>query len=176
MTRMLGLDVGERRVGVAVGDPDAATARPLATFIRGTLDEDAEVVARLAAEQHADVVVIGLPLMPSGTEGEQARLTRDWADGIVRRTGLAVSWRDERFTTADAERAQPRLHRERGSEQPTRAAIRSRRVRVDLGAAVRILQAEIDGRAFQETPVVPGAAGLGGTGVVSSADGSGRLA
>ena len=141
---MLGLDVGDRRVGVAVADDATRSARPLATFRRGTIDQDAALVARLAAEQRAESLVVGLPLDMGGGEGEQARVTRAWASAIGMRTGLPVRWRDERLTTEAAEAHQPRLRRDRASGQPTRAAIVARRSRVDRDAATRILQSALD--------------------------------
>ena len=147
MTRLLGLDVGDRRVGVAIADDAAGTIRPLATLRRGTLEQDALRLARLAAEQRVAQLVVGLPLDMSGGESEQARKTRAWASEMTARTGLPVAWRDERLTTEAAEAAQPPLRRDRASGRPTRSAIRSRRVRVDREAAARILQAELDARA-----------------------------
>jgi putative Holliday junction resolvase len=144
VSRVLGLDVGDRRVGVAVADQVTRSARPLATFRRGTPEQDATTVARLAAEQHAEALVVGLPLDMDGGEGEQARVTRAWASAIGSRTGLPVRWQDERLTTEAAEARQPRLRRDRGSGQPTRAAIAARRSRVDREAATRILQAALD--------------------------------
>jgi putative holliday junction resolvase len=154
---LLGLDVGDRRVGVAVSDAMGLAAHPLTVFSRGTPADDASVVARLAREQRVEELVVGLPLLPDGSEAEQVRLTRTWADEIARRTELLVSWQDERLTTVLAEAAQPRLRRDRTTGSPTRAAVRARRVRVDLGAAVRILQAALDARTG------PGAAGMGPT-------------
>ena len=147
MTRLLGLDVGDRRVGVAIADDTSGAIRALATLRRGTLEEDAQRLTRLAAEQRAGELVVGLPLDMSGGEGEQARRTRSWASEMTARTGLPVAWRDERLTTEAAEAIQPPLHRDRTSGRPTRSAIRSRRVRVDREAAARILQAELDARA-----------------------------
>ena len=147
MTRLLGLDVGDRRVGVAIADDTSGAIRALATLRRGTLEEDAQRLTRLAAEQRAGELVVGLPLDMGGGEGEQARRTRSWASEMTARTGLPVAWRDERLTTEAAEAIQPPLHRDRTSGRPTRSAIRSRRVRVDREAAARILQAELDARA-----------------------------
>lgn len=150
MTRLLGLDVGDRRVGVAIGDDTSGTIRPLATLRRGTLEEDAVRLTRLAMEQRAGELVVGLPLDMSGGEGEQARRTRTWASEMTARTGLPVTWRDERLTTEAAEATQPPLRRDRASGRPTRSAIRSRRVRVDREAAARILRAELDARAGED--------------------------
>jgi putative Holliday junction resolvase len=145
--RLIGLDVGDRRVGVAVSDAAGRSSRPLATFRRVNIEADAGLVARLAAEQGATELVVGLPLEGDGAEGEQAVRTRAWGDAIAERTGLRLAWRDERFTTQAAEAGQPRLRRERATGQPTRAAIQRRRASVDREAAARILQAELNARA-----------------------------
>jgi putative holliday junction resolvase len=152
---LLGLDVGDRRVGVAVSDAAGLAAHPLTVFGRGTPADDASVIARLAREQRADEIVVGLPLLLDGSEAEQARRTRAWADEIAMRTALRVSWQDERLTTMLAEADQPPLRRHRATGSPTRAAVRARRVRVDLGAAVRILQAALDARARLATAAMP---------------------
>jgi putative Holliday junction resolvase len=146
VSRLLGLDVGDRRIGVAVADALSATIRPLATLRRGTLAADAARLARLAAEQHATELVVGLPLELQGGEGAQARRTRSWANEMASRTGLPVCWRDERLTTAAAELRQPALRRHRETGRPTRSSILGRRVRVDQTAAVLILRAELDAR------------------------------
>ena len=144
MTRLLGIDLGERRVGVAVSDPAGLAARPLLTFRRGTLDEDAAVLRRLAAEQRAVTLVIGLPLALRGEEGPQADRTRAWGFAMGERTGLAVRWRDERLTTVAAQAALGPVPRRPGSSAPTRVAVLRRRGRLDREAAARILQAELD--------------------------------
>ena len=80
MTRLLGVDLGERRIGLAIGDGDGAAARPLATVPRGR--DQAADAARLRAIVEAegvDELVVGLPLEASGDEGPQAALTRAWA-------------------------------------------------------------------------------------------------
>lgn len=146
MRRLLGIDVGDRRVGVAVSDEAGLAARALATFRRGAPEEDAALLARLAREHDADGLVVGLPLEARGTEGEQARRTRAWASTIGRLTGLRIDWRDERHTSAATEAALGAPHLDRATGQPTRAAIARRRRLVDRGAAVRILQAELDAR------------------------------
>jgi putative Holliday junction resolvase len=146
VTRLLGLDVGNRRVGVAVGDETTAIAKPLTAFRRGTLDQDAAVLRRLADEQHAVEVVVGLPLDMSGAEGDQATATRSWADAVAARTGLPITWRDERLTTETAERRLGPPRRDATTGTPTRAAVRQRRSRVDREAAALILQRELDAR------------------------------
>lgn len=154
MTRLLGIDLGERRIGVAVSDPAGLSARPLLTFRRGSLDEDAGVLRRLAAEQHVEALVIGLPLSLRGEEGAQALRTRAWGEAVAERTGLPLRWRDERLTTVAAEERLGPVQRRPGAASPTRAAILRRRGRLDREAAARILQAELDAG-----PDGPGAAG-----------------
>lgn len=147
MTRLLGLDVGDRRVGMAVGDDVLGSVRALAILRRRTPPEDAERLARIADEQRVDELVVGLPLDMDGGEGEQARLTRAWASEMATRMGLPVTWRDERLTTEMAESVQPRMRRDRATGRPTRSSIVARRGRVDREAAVLILRSELDRRA-----------------------------
>ena len=97
MSRLLGIDLGDRRIGLAVAATDGAAARGLATLMRGTLDDDALALAHVVAEQRIDELVVGLPLLPSGEEGEQAAAARAWADEIGRRLARPVSTQDERF-------------------------------------------------------------------------------
>jgi putative pre-16S rRNA nuclease len=159
VSRLLGLDLGDRRVGMAVADDALGSVHPLAVLRRGTLEQDAARLARIAVEQHVDELVVGLPLDMDGAEGEQARRTRDWAAEMTLRTGYPVAWRDERLTTEAAEAVQPRMRRDRATGRPTRSAIVARRGRVDREAAARILQAELDGRARPpSTEAVPAAA------------------
>ncbi|MGC8634567.1 MAG: Holliday junction resolvase RuvX [Candidatus Limnocylindrales bacterium] len=146
MSRLLGLDLGDHRIGVAVADLATGAIRPLTTLRRGALAADAARLARLAAEQDATELVVGLPLDMQGGEGEQAGKTRTWAAEMTARTGLRLGWRDERLTTAAAESRQPALHRHRETGRPTRSSILARRARVDQEAAVLILRAELDVR------------------------------
>jgi putative Holliday junction resolvase len=143
--RLLGVDLGERRIGLAVGDAAARTAAPLATIRRSrTVEEDALLLARLAAEQHAGALVVGLPLNMDGTEGLQATLTREWAAAIAAATGLPVRFRDERLSSERAERRMGRGGRGRSGGPPTKAQREAQRARVDREAAALILQDELD--------------------------------
>lgn len=99
--RLLGLDVGEARIGVAVSDALGKTAQPLETVER---DERAqERLAALAVEVGAERLVVGLPLLMDGSEGAQARLVRDFAEGLAAGLGLPLEYVDERLTTKEAE-------------------------------------------------------------------------
>lgn len=98
---VIGLDVGERRIGVAVSDPLGKTAQPLETIARDdrTVDRLAEITRGTGAER----LVVGLPLLMDGSEGAQARLVREFAEGLAVTLGLPLDYIDERLTTREAE-------------------------------------------------------------------------
>lgn len=134
---LVGVDVGEVRVGVAASDPHGVLAHPVATLARDQ-DGGADLTALvdLVAERGAVGVVVGLPRSLSGEEGLAARRARDYAGSLQRRLDVPVRLWDERLTTVDAHR---NLHRSgvRGRDQ---------RAVVDQVAAVLILQAALDAR------------------------------
>jgi putative Holliday junction resolvase len=143
---LLGVDVGSRRIGVAVADPRTGVIRALTTINRSDATADAATLRRLATEQQATELVVGLPLHADGSEGEQAALTRAWADGVGPLLGLPICWRDERHTSQGAEARMGRVHRSRNGAAPTTRSLRAYRARVDREAAASILQAELDAR------------------------------
>jgi putative Holliday junction resolvase len=135
--RVLALDVGTRRLGVAVSDPSGTVASPLATVPRRTPAEDAEAIAALAAEQDATTVVVGLPLTLAGREGPAAAAVRAYlAELAPLLGGLAFELVDERLSTVAAERA-----RVGGGVRR-----QARRQVVDQLAASVFLQTWLDGR------------------------------
>ena len=147
MTRLLGIDLGERRIGIAIADSTTGEIRPLTTLHRSTPVRDGASIGRLVEEQHANEIVVGLPLMLDGSVGEQASATRDWARKALADSSLPIRWRDERLTT---ERAIGRIGKPaRGAAggPPSAAARRAYRARLDREAAAYILQAELDERA-----------------------------
>jgi putative Holliday junction resolvase len=146
VSRVLGIDLGERRIGLAVGET-GGDARPLAVLARRTVGADAERLARLAREQDVTELVVGLPLNSDASEGPQARATRDWASALAELLGLPVILRDERWTSQDAEARLGPAKRGRSGGPPSRAALVRHRGAVDREAARRILQAELDARA-----------------------------
>ncbi len=99
--RLLGLDVGEARVGVALSDPAGVTAQPLETVPRD--DKAAERIAEIAREAGAETLVVGLPLRMDGTEGKQVELVRDFAESLAARLEVPLEYVDERLTTREAE-------------------------------------------------------------------------
>ena len=132
---MMGLDYGERRIGVALSDPLGLTAQPLTTVDRtASLDADLATLRDLA-RQHAVVrFVIGLPLGLDGTRGERVRATDRFARRLERVSGIPVEAWDERLTSAQAERALLEADLSR----------RRRRQVIDRAAAVLILQSWLD--------------------------------
>ncbi len=148
MTRLLGLDLGERRIGVALADDDGSAARPLTTLRRGKdLDAD-EVALRTLVDAHAvDELVVGLPLEASGAEGPQAALSRTWATTIAARLALPLTLRDERLSSHLAETRLGPMKRGRSGGPPTKIQRDGYRSRVDREAAAIILQDELDTRA-----------------------------
>jgi len=99
--RTLGLDYGERRIGVAVSDPTNSFAQPLETLEGGRVFER---LTELIAEYDVGRLVVGLPLQMDGRAGTQAELARGFGKRIAAHTGLPVSYVDERLTSAEATR------------------------------------------------------------------------
>ena len=135
--RALGLDVGERRIGVASGDTDAGVAVPVGV-IENT-PEATEDVAREVRARDAEVVVVGMPYSMSGRVGPQAQVVQEFAQRLEE-AGLAVETVDERLSSAEAERALA------GGRMRGRGRRRLEKGAVDTAAAVVILQAWLDGR------------------------------
>lgn len=101
MTRYLALDVGDRRIGLAVADDTFGIARPLSTIRRHDVEADVRAVGKVVAEEEATALVIGLPLTLRGEEGLQAQRVRRFADACAP-LGLPVELYDERHTTTEA--------------------------------------------------------------------------
>lgn len=99
--RYLALDVGDRRIGLAVGDDAFGLARPLRTLSRRNLETDLARLRELIAREEIGALVIGLPLTLKGERGHQAQRVQRFADAC-RAFGLPVDLYDERHTTAEA--------------------------------------------------------------------------
>jgi putative Holliday junction resolvase len=144
--RVLALDLGSKRIGVAVSDATGLLASPLTTVHR-TGDRVAEhsAIARLVADEEAVRVLVGLPLNMDGSRGPAARAAEDEAAGLAAMLTVPVDLVDERLTTVAADRALI----ERGQRAPQR-----RRV-VDQTAAAVLLQGWLDGHR-RDGRVLPG--------------------
>lgn len=103
MTRYLALDVGDRRIGLAVAEDAFGIARPLTTIRRHDLVGDVRAVGKIAEQEEATALVIGLPLTLRGEEGHQALRARRFAEACAE-LGLPVDLYDERYTTSEAVR------------------------------------------------------------------------
>ena len=138
--RILGLDIGERRIGVAVSDELGAIASPV-----GSIERRADVATELrnlAARYGATRLVAGLPVSLSGREGPQAAEVRACADALATAVGLPLEYWDERLTTSIAERQLIAA----GSRRSRR------REQIDAVAAAIILQGYLDHRRWQAGP------------------------
>ena len=150
MSAILGVDLGERRIGLAIADGPGAGARPLTTLRRGRdIAADAAAVRQLIEEHGIDELVIGLPIDAAGHEGAQAALTRAWVDALDAVLGgmVAISLQDERLTSHVAETRLGPMPRGRSGGPPSRHQRDTYRARVDREAAAIILQDSLDSRA-----------------------------
>ena len=134
--RVLGLDVGSKRIGIAVSDPLGITAQGLETLQRQNKRLDFEKLEKLARDYSVVEVVVGFPLRMSGAEGVQAEKMHRFADELGQRLQIPVHLWDERLTSAEANR----LLRE------TEMSIQRRAQVVDQMAAVLILQSWMENR------------------------------
>ena len=150
MSRILGADLGERRIGLAVADRDGGRALALVTIQRSNPAQEAAAIARIAREQGADELVVGLPLHASGASGTQAEITRAWIAALDPLLGLTITLRDERLTSHLAEQRLGPMKRGRSGGPPSRTQRDAYRGRVDREAAAIILQDELDARAANE--------------------------
>jgi putative holliday junction resolvase len=140
--RILGLDVGARRIGIAVSDPLGITAQGIETLQRKNKRHDFEYLQRLIHDYEVTEIVVGLPLRMSGAEGTQAEKMRAFAGELHKKFDLPVHLWDERLTSAEANR----FLRE------TELSIEKRGKAVDRMAAVLILQGWMESRALGVGP------------------------
>jgi putative holliday junction resolvase len=139
LARVLGIDYGERRVGLALSDPTATIAQPLTTLQRRRGKRPpVAVLARLVLEHDVVEIAVGLPLTPGGDESDWTREVRAFGDALAERTGRPVTFLDERMTSIRAERAVRSLGMSKRR--------REEKERVDAAAAMLILQAYLDTR------------------------------
>jgi putative Holliday junction resolvase len=102
--RILGLDVGERRIGVAAADERVRVALPIAVIERRDLPADLDAIARLVQEQGAEAVVVGLPISLNGSLGPQAQVVKAFGQDLAARLALPIEYWDERLSTVEAQR------------------------------------------------------------------------
>jgi len=140
--RLLGIDTGQRRIGVAISDPDRKIASPLATYRRQKADRDQSYFKRLVSEEGIGLVVVGLPVHLDGREGQKALEARRFGQWLAELVQLPVVFWDERFTTVEAEQAL----------LAAGLTHKKRRERRDRLAAQIILQSYLDAGCPQTVP------------------------
>ncbi len=139
--RILALDIGERRIGVAVSDPTGTIARPLQTLERTSQEKDFAAIVELVTEHNAQLVVVGRPLTLRGEVGPQAQEVERYASNLANALPVPVQMWDERYSTSIAEEI---LH------QTGRKRKQRNRGEVDAVAAAVILQGFLDSHTWEE--------------------------
>jgi putative Holliday junction resolvase len=137
--RILALDLGKRRIGLAISDPLGITAQGLPNLVRTTKRADLALLQQLIREREVSLVLLGNPIGMRGAEGRQSGWVREFAEAIKRYTGLPVKLWDERLTSVEA----GRVLRSSGISIEKRAAA------VDRLSAVILLQSYLDAVAYE---------------------------
>ena len=132
--RILALDLGKKRIGMAISDPLGITAQGLPNLERTTKRADLAALARQVEEREVSLILIGNPLHMSGVEGRQSAWVREFADALTARAGRPVRLWDERLTTVEASRVL----------RASGISIEKRARAVDRLSAVILLQSYLD--------------------------------
>jgi putative Holliday junction resolvase len=128
--RVLGLDIGDRRIGVALSDPTGILASPLTIIERASDEHAIDAILKVVAERGVEKVIVGLPRSMDGHIGHQAEKVQSFTELLRQRTAVPIEYRDERLTTVTAMRLK--------QEASTRRL--DRKTRYDAMAAAIILQ------------------------------------
>jgi putative Holliday junction resolvase len=134
MGRVMALDVGTKTIGIALSDELRLFPQPFRTLSRKGVRKDADALQHIIEAQCVEHVVVGLPLELDGTEARSARLARQVGDAVEARSGLPVTYIDERFSSVEAERLLIRMNVSR----------KRRKEVIDQAAAALILQSFLD--------------------------------
>ena len=133
--RILSIDHGDKKIGLAICDESETVARPLKVLIHKSRADDAGAVAEIARAEGAEKIVIGLPRDDDGAEGHQARKVRRWAEALGEVCQLPIDFWDESYSTAEASSIQRASGKRRKKSEPD-----------DAIAAAVILQSYLDAR------------------------------
>jgi putative Holliday junction resolvase len=160
MARLLALDIGDKRIGVAISDESQLLARPLMTIARASKREDFESIAKLIAAHGVERLIVGLPRTLRGEEGIQAARVRRYAEALSAAIGAPIVFQDERYTSLEAEErlaASPRQKRVAGGARSEPCPEHRRRGsrRIDAAAAAIILQDYLNQHASPHSPQPP---------------------
>jgi putative Holliday junction resolvase len=134
LSRILALDLGKRRIGLAISDPLRITAQGLPNLVRTRIRDDLDALEQLVKEREVGLVLLGNPINMKGAEGRQSGWVREFAIAMEKRTGVPVKLWDERLTSVEA----GRVLRSSGISIEKRAAA------VDKLSAVILLQSYLD--------------------------------
>jgi putative Holliday junction resolvase len=140
MGRVLGLDVGDRRIGLALSDSGGILASPLTIIEHITEKDDIEAILKIAKERAAERIIVGLPRLMNGDIGPQAQKVQTFTEAMRLSTQIPIEYRDERLTTVTAQR----LHQESSSKKKKGI------IRYDAMAAAVILQDYLEEQAINK--------------------------
>jgi putative Holliday junction resolvase len=141
MGRVLGIDVGDRRIGLALSDPGGILASPLTIIEHTTELQDIEAILKIAKEREVVRIIVGLPRLMNGDIGPQAQKVQTYIEAMRDHTQIPIEYRDERLTTVTAQR----LKQETSSRKKNRNIIR-----YDAMAAAVILQDYLEEQAMNK--------------------------
>ena len=144
MECVLGLDLGTKTIGVAISDISLIIASPILTIARKKFTQDYAALEKIMAERQVGGLVIGLPVEMNGLEGPRAQSARSFADEVLKRRDMPISFWDERLSTAAVQRM---LTDEADMSRKRRAEV------VDKAAAAYILQGLLDSLHRELTPI-----------------------
>tara|TARA_B100000029_G_scaffold154823_1_gene150138 strand:- start:15480 stop:15890 length:411 start_codon:yes stop_codon:yes gene_type:complete len=132
--RRLSLDIGNKRIGVAISDLTGLFAFPLTTILRKNSTHDIEKICELIEKEEIKELIIGLPLLLSGDEGSQAKLVKSFANLLYEKINIPLHYIDERYSSVQAE------------DKLINAGISpsKNRIKIDAAAAAIILQSYLD--------------------------------
>lgn len=102
--RILAIDYGDARIGLALSDESETLASPIGTYKSQSMRKDIDYIAALAKEKQAGLIVLGLPVNMDGSLGERANKTKSFGTVLERVSGIRIVYKDERLTTVSAER------------------------------------------------------------------------
>lgn len=132
--RSLGLDIGDKRIGVALSDPQGILASPLTIINRRDESLDIEAITNIISQRQVEQIVVGLPLSMDGSIGKQAEKVKTFTQKLCSHTEVPVEYRDERLTTVSAERLMQAVNTKKARGKARHDAI----------AAALILQGYLD--------------------------------
>ncbi|OGO03877.1 MAG: hypothetical protein A2Y91_08215 [Chloroflexi bacterium RBG_13_54_8] len=134
--RILGLDIGEKWIGIAMSDPSETLATPLTRIGAADAEATIEAICRLVRQHHVEAVLAGMPYSLDGSLGQQARRVQSFLQKLSPRLGMPIETWDERFSTVNAQQRMIEAGKRR----------ERRREQIDAAAAALILQEYLDSK------------------------------